>query len=407
MSTDKQVSRRSFLKTAGAVGAGSVLTVTGTLAQGTQESPEKKPDAMRIPTRPFGKTGVDVSILSLGGMFDIPSNQLLLKQALKWGVTHWDTADCYEGGKSELGIGQFFAKFPETRKEVFLVTKSDSRDPDGMSKLLNQSLQRMNTNYVDLYFIHGMKRMSEIDKGTRAWVEKAKSEGKIKFFGFSTHSNMEELLLEAAKLGWIDGIMMTYNFRIMHQQKMKEAVDACVKAGIGLTAMKTQGGGSIGMESEAELDMAYQFLKQGYTDKQAKLKAIWQNPHIANICSQMPNLTVLMSNIAAALNQTKLSAESLDSLDRYAAETCSSYCAGCAHLCESALDQGVPIREVMRFLMYFNSYGDCDRARSLYAGLPLKARQHMLELDYTAAEARCPQKLQIGRLMREAYTLLG
>ena len=406
MSTSKEVSRRSFLKTAGAVGAGSVLSAAGALAQGTQESPEKKPEAMRIPTRPFGKTGVDVSILSLGGMFDIPSNQLLLKQALKWGVTHWDTADCYEGGKSELGIGQFFAKFPETRKEVFLVSKSDSRDPDGMTKLLNQSLQRMNTKVVDMYFIHGVKRMSEIDKGTRAWVEKAKSDGKIKFFGFSTHSNMEELLLEAAKLGWIDGIMMTYNFRIMHQDRMKAAVEACAKAGIGLTAMKTQGGGSIGMESEAELDMAYQFLKQGYTDKQAKLKAVWQNPHVANICSQMPNMTVLMSNIAAALNQTKLSAESLDLLDRYAEETCSSYCAGCAHLCESALEADVPVREVMRCLMYFNSYGDCDRARTLFARLPLEARERMVCLDFAAAEARCPQRLQIGRLMREAATLL-
>lgn len=407
MSTEKELSRRSFLKTAGAVGAGSVLSVTGALAQGTQEPPEKKPDAVRIPTRPFGKTGVDVSILSLGGMFDIPSNQLLLKQALKWGVTHWDTADCYEGGKSESGIGQFFARFPETRKEVFLVTKSDARDPDGMTKLLNRSLQRMNTNVVDMYYIHGMKHMSEIDKGTRAWVEKAKSEGKIRFFGFSAHSNMEELLLEAAKLGWIDGIMMSYNFRIMHQPKMKEAVDACAKAGVGLTAMKTQGGGSIGMESQAELDMATQFLKQGYTDKQAKLKAVWQNPHIANICSQMPNMTVLMSNIAAALNQTKLSAESLDLLDRYAAETRSSYCAGCAQLCESALERDVPIREVMRCLMYFNSYGDCDRARALFAGLPRDVRDRMPGLDFAAAEARCPQRIQIGRLMREASTLLA
>ena len=84
-----------------------------------------------IPTRPFGATGVNVSCLSLGGMFDIPSNQLLLKQALKWGVTYWDTADCYEGGNSEIGIGEFLKKYPETRQKIFLVTKSDRRDPRG------------------------------------------------------------------------------------------------------------------------------------------------------------------------------------------------------------------------------------------------------------------------------------
>lgn len=49
-----------------------------------------------VPKRPFGKTGDKVSILGLGGMFDIPSNQLLLKQSIKWGVTYWDTADMQE-----------------------------------------------------------------------------------------------------------------------------------------------------------------------------------------------------------------------------------------------------------------------------------------------------------------------
>ena len=74
-------------------------------------------------------------------MFDIPSNQLLLKQALKWGVTYWDTADCYEGGNSENGIGQFLKKYPETRQKIFLVTKSDKHDPKGLSELLDRSLK--------------------------------------------------------------------------------------------------------------------------------------------------------------------------------------------------------------------------------------------------------------------------
>ena len=122
-----------------------------------------------------------------------------------------------------------------------------------MTKLLNQSLERMKTETIDLYFVHGIRGIDELNQETKAWAEKAKAAGKIKFFGFSTHSNMEECLLAAAKLGWIDGIMMTYNFRLMHQEAMKSAVDACVKAGIGLTAMKTQGGGSVNMESETEL----------------------------------------------------------------------------------------------------------------------------------------------------------
>ena len=76
-----------------------------------------------MPKRKLGKTGVEVSILNLGGMFDTINNQLLLKQALKWGVTMWDTAESYGNGLSEEGMGRFFARNPEARKEIFLVTK--------------------------------------------------------------------------------------------------------------------------------------------------------------------------------------------------------------------------------------------------------------------------------------------
>ena len=99
--------RRGFLKTAGAATVGSLQGASETVGKISDSSGK---EISVVPTRPFGKTGVEVSILSLGGMFDIPSNQLVLKQALKWGVTYWDTADCYEDGRSETGVGKFLAK---------------------------------------------------------------------------------------------------------------------------------------------------------------------------------------------------------------------------------------------------------------------------------------------------------
>ena len=67
--------------------------------------------------------------------------------------------------------------------------------------------------------------------------------------------------------------------------------------------------------------MAERFLKRGFTDKQAKLKIVWENPQIASLCSQMPNLTILMANVAAARDQVKLSREEVESLRQYALET--------------------------------------------------------------------------------------
>lgn len=401
------ISRRQFLKGAGAVGLGSFVVPAAAVAKSVSQTAADQSKQLAVPTRPFGKTGVQVSSLSLGGMFDIPSNQLLLKQALQWGVTYWDTADCYGRGKSEKGIGKFFSKHSEARKGVFLVTKSDEGDPEGMTRLLNRSLERMRTDYVDLYFVHGPSHIGELNSDTRRWAEQAKAKKKIKFFGFSTHKNMEECMLGAAELGWIDGIMMSYNFRIMHTDKMKAAVDACVRAGIGLTAMKTQGGGQVRTKTQTELRLAGRFLEQGFTDKQAKLKAVWENPQIASICSQMPDLTILMSNVAAALDQTKLSAEAKRLLKQYARETASSYCAACACICESAIDQKVPISDVMRCLMYYHSYPDYHQARALFAQLPAATSDLLTSSDFSRAERKCPQGLRIGRLMREASEVLG
>ena len=387
-------SRRDFLKAAGAASVGSIFAAFNPLTEAS-EGPKT------IPTRPFGKTGAKVSILSMGGMFDIASNQIMMKQAVRWGVTYWDTADCYQRG-SEIGIGKYFSKYPEDRHTIFLVTKSDARDPKGMTRLLDRSLERMNTDYIDLYFVHGIYGIDELDERTKTWAEKAKAAGKIRFFGFSTHRNMETCMLEAAKLGWIDGIMMAYNFRLMHTDRMKRAVDACVKAGIGLTAMKTQGGGSVKTNTDTELKMAGRFLLKGFTDAQAKLMAVWQHPDIASICSQMPNMTILKANVAAALNRTDLSERDTELLHRFARETHSDYCAGCTNICESAVEMDVPIGDVMRYLMYYRSYGEYGYAAVQFKTIPENIRLQMVNLDYSSAEQKCPQKMAIGKLMKEA-----
>ena len=387
-------SRRNFLKTTGVAGLGSIISPMAGLARTAEK-------ASVVPTRPFGKTGANVSILSLGGMFNIASNQLLMKQAMDWGVTYWDTADCYQRG-SEKGIGKFFSRQPDAREKLFLVSKSDARDPDGMTQLLNRSLDRMKTDYIDLYFVHAVSNIDELDSRTKAWAEEAKAAGKIRFFGFSTHRNMEECLLEAARLGWIDGIMMTYNYRLMHSADMRRAVDACVKAGIGLTAMKTMGGGQVRTHSETELKLAGRFLKKGFTDAQAKLKAVWQNPQISSICSQMPNMTILMSNVAAALDKTELSAGDIELLQQYAEETRSAYCTGCTDICESCVEGEASIGDVMRYLMYCNSYDDYKLAADSFNKIPQKIRRYLTDLDYSEAERKCPQGLPIAKLMQEA-----
>jgi predicted aldo/keto reductase-like oxidoreductase len=399
-------SRRDFFKAASVAGMGALLSP---LAANARIAEKGKDDLLAagqasVPTRPFGKTGVQVSTLALGGMFDISANQLMLRQALNWGVTYWDTADCYHSG-SEAGIGKYFAKYPRDREKVFLVSKSDARDPEGISQLLERSLQRLNTAYIDLYFIHGVRNIDELSDATRRWAEKAKADGKIRFFGFSTHGNMEALLTRAAKLGYIDGIMLTYNFRNMHTPEMKAAVEVCVKAGIGLTAMKTQAERSWFNSSPAEkggAELMEAFIKKGMSEQQAKLKAVWTNPDIASICSQMPSMAILKANVAAAADTAPLTSQEMRLFKQYALETADQYCAGCGHICETALAGRVPVGDIMRYHMYGQSYGRLDWAREQFGKLGPEVRLRMAQIDYGAAERHCPQRMPIARLMQQA-----
>jgi hypothetical protein len=135
---------------------------------------------------------------------------------------------------------------------------------------------------------------------------------------------MEECLLGATKLGWIDGIMFTYNFRVMYSEKMKKAVDECYKAGIGLTAMKTQATGwgtKGGPLNDKERSLLNQFTEKGLSAEQAKLKAVWDDNRIASICSYMTNMKVLTENASAAMDNNKLSDKDIDYLKHYARET--------------------------------------------------------------------------------------
>jgi hypothetical protein len=392
-----EISRRRFLQTSVAFGAGALL-LPGVSWAATP--------AASIPRRKFGRTGVEVPVLGLGCMFDISENVVILRQALDHGVTYWDTAVNYGNGRSEIGIGSFLEKNAEARKDIFLVTKaSGARSADDMTRLLAQSLERLKTDYVDLYFMHGMDDISRVDRPEiKAWAEATRKSGKIRFFGLSTHTNMERCLSGAAKLGWIDGMMFAYNYRLMEKPEMKAAIDECVAAGIGLTAMKTQGARQ-GIDTPAQAALLDALNGMGFAPGQAKLRAVMDDPRIAVACVQMPNLKVFHENVAAALKQTSLSTAQRAALLRHADATSNSYCAGCSHLCEPALAGAVPVRDVLRYMMYHEHYGEFD-ARALFAELAPEVRAAIPLLDYSSAERACPRQLPIGNLMREAATRL-
>jgi len=121
----------------------------------------------------------------------------------------------------------------------------------------------------------------------------------------------------------------------------------------------------------------------------------------------MQNVALLNSNVAAVLDKTKLTPEDMKVFKKVSQETCSGYCAGCAYICNSALPDMPYVSDVMRYLMYYNSYGEKKVARELFAQIPEQARDKLASTDYRAVEACCPQHLPIAKLMAEAVNKLA
>jgi aryl-alcohol dehydrogenase-like predicted oxidoreductase len=416
------ISRRRFLRTAGAAGLGSVLVSAGALAAGKDDRPAENDDASpkvkpkKMPTRKLGKTGVKVPVLALGTMFNLIDNQIVLRRSIDLGVTYWDTSNVYAGGNSELGIGKYLTANPDIRKDLFIVTKAlNAKTGSAMEKCLQLSLERMKTDYIDLHFFHDLSDPKDLNDEIRKWAESAKKRKLIRFFGFSTHKNMAQCLRAGAGLGWIDAIMTVYNFRLMQDAEMQAGVDACQKAKIGLVAMKTQGLGPTAkwaghtpkIETEADKKLVGHFLEGGFTEGQAKIKVVLGDKRFASVCVGMENIGFIRSNVDAVVNEEKLTARDMEALNRYARESRSGYCAGCASICDAALPHMQYVSDIMRSLMYYNACGRKDLAKRLFAQIPTDVRDGLLAVDYRLAEARCPQNLPLGRLVARAVVQLS
>lgn len=413
-----QLNRRGFLKKIGAVSAAPFLIKLSNVWAATEKSGESNepnlPDPnsppeikSKIPLRNLGKTGIKVPCLSLGA--NRLDSIIILKAAIQNDVTYFDTASSYVGGNSEATIGKLLESDSKLRKKIFLATKaSQARTPEQMEQLLRDSLENMKTDYVDLYHFHGLSDPSAMTDDLKKWVEKVKKEKKIKFFGFSTHSNMPQCMTAAAKLGWVDAIMTSYNFRLMLDDDMKKAVDTCQKAGVGLIAMKTlglrvRGGGTF---TDEEKKVYQHFVEKGYTELQARIKSILQDGKIASACIGMKSVSELQENIKAVTVKKELTRSDRQVLRDYARSTKSDYCAGCAEVCSPACPEMPYIAEVMRYMMYYNSYGDLKLAKENFAMLPAAARAKLLTADYSLAEKRCPNSLPIAKIIHQAAKTL-
>jgi len=285
--------------------------------------------------RTLGKTGLKVTAVSMGVMNC--SDPAVVQRAFDLGINFYDTADCYMRGYNEEMVGKVFEG---RRAKVHIQTKVHPGDEKKMRGSVERSLRRLRTDYIDTLVWHGHRKPDEVsDPRLFEFMEKMKKEGKVRFTGFSAHSNMAALLIEAAKSPGHDVALVSYNFT--HSKGLREAVALAAKSGIGIVAMKTQAGG-------------YKKEKmEGLTPHQAALKYVLRDPHVA---AAVPGVTAIEQiEECAAVMKTSFSQGNLDQLKQYQAflngRIC-TMCGGCAGECPN----GVAYGDLLRLVMYHDGY---------------------------------------------------
>ncbi len=395
-------SRRQFLKTATAAsGAAAVASADFVWAD---------PPASPVPMVTLGKTGQKVPALGMGTSWDLSPS--FVQAALHSGVRYIDTSESYEGGNCETTLGEVLER-TKMRKDVYLVTKNSRGKVGGaqafstFEKRLEASMARLRTDYIDCYYLHGVSGREIAllsDPDVKAAFEKLKKSGKIKFCGLSCHdARLPEIVTAAAESGWIDQIMIQYNYRTMGTDAVKKALDAASKANLAIVAMKTQGGAGGFREANATPKFK-EFIEKGFKNQAAAIKTVFADHRVHAVVSEMTNRDQLRENIEASRNPA-LTLREQKQLEQHREATAHLYCHGCGQHCEQAAD-GVAVSDILRYLRYHEVYGKRQRAAELYQALPPEARK-IAGTDLTAAQAACPHGLPIVELLHRADRQMG
>jgi aryl-alcohol dehydrogenase-like predicted oxidoreductase len=244
--------RRDFLKTATVAAAGTVASAG---AQSTRPSvPGRRPESPNMIYRELGDTGERVSAIGIGGYHlgkqqDPDESIRLLRAAIDRGITFMDNCWDYNGGISEVRMGQ--ALRDGYREKVFLMTKIDGRDKNTAARQIEQSLGRLQTDVIDLLQFHEVIRLDDPDVifavgGAIEAVQEAKQAGKIRYIGFTGHKDPSvhlRMFETADQHGFhFDTVQMPINVMDAHFRSFLNGVaPVAQKHGTAILAMKTFG----------------------------------------------------------------------------------------------------------------------------------------------------------------------
>ena len=373
--------------------------------------------------RKAGKTGQKLSILGFGCMrlpiiggkthlIDEEKAQAMVDYAVQNGVNYFDTAFIYhsevpfQSGMSEVFLGQ---ELKRERRNIHLATKFPTwyvESRADMDRFLDQQLERLQTDHIDFYLVHGLsgemwKKVSQL--GVTEFLDAALADGRIKHAGFSFHDEAPAFKPIVDAYDW-SFCQIQYNFMDEDYQAGRAGLEYAASKGLGVVIMEPLRGGGLAARLPEEVQAVWEKARVKRTPAEWALRFVWNRPEVSVVLSGMSSLGQMEENVRLA-NQglaNSLTTEELALIQEakaiYQARTrvnCTScgYCLPCPH--------GVAIPANFLQLNNLSIYRDRGAAKFFYFHI-LKEEQRASHCEECGqCEELCPQHIPIPAMLKE------
>ncbi len=320
-------SRRRFLKSVAVTGAASIIPVAKAMSQEGNMQSEPNPvvanspagesatvPAFQVPRRPMGKTGLEVSILGMGGYHlgtaagQTEVNEMIAK-AMDHGINFFDNAWEYHKGASEERVG---AAIKGKRDQAIVMTKvcTHGRKKDVAMRQLEESLTRLQTDHIDVWQVHEVVYYNDPEKcyapeGVLEALAAAKQQGKVRFVGFTGHKN-PSIHLAMLNGGFpFDTIQMPLNpFDYSYRSFQQHVLPVAAARGLAVFGMKSMGGSG-------------EMIVHGALTPAEALSYAMSLPGVSTTISGMDSMGVLNQNLEILRSFKPLSEKQIDELRVY------------------------------------------------------------------------------------------
>ena len=324
------VNRRKFLKDSAALLAFSLVADWASAIPSTDRLGEI------LPQRQLIRNGEKVTAFNLGGYHlgfieNAADAERMIERSIELGVRFFDNARGYVRGRAEEYMGKYLT--PKYRDQIFLMTKAPGRTGDDVRRMLDESLLALNTDYLDLWQIHNLTTIEDVDNRIEAGVLdaflEAKQSGKTRYIGFTGHQNPKSFLYFLQRLDELGVEMDTCQLPLnvcdpSFESFEHQVLPVLLEKEYGIIAMKTMAGGSM---MGGRIDTTPRNIET--TDipnvveqtplTPANLHQYVYSLPISSLCSGCLHLHELEENIAVLRGMKELSEEDLNKMVEYAA----------------------------------------------------------------------------------------